>query len=116
MIRLRGHHLVCLHFFRGEGYNREFIDNLEEVLGKAEKGDTIEVIEGADDVCRACSELKDGQCAHTPDADANIRQLDAKATVHLGVSPGNTVLWQDMKARVAATPKEWFVPFCDGCE
>ncbi|MEW6183752.1 MAG: DUF1284 domain-containing protein [Bacillota bacterium] len=116
MVRLRGHHLVCLNFFRGGGYNREFRENLAEVIAKAEKGDKIEVIQGADDVCRSCPDLKDGKCAHTPDSDAGIRQLDAKAAARLGVSPGDTVLWREMKARVAATPKEWFLSFCDACE
>ena len=29
MLRLRAHHLICLQFFKGEGYSLEFIENLE---------------------------------------------------------------------------------------
>ncbi|HDL01563.1 MAG TPA: DUF1284 domain-containing protein, partial [candidate division Zixibacteria bacterium] len=31
MVRLRAHHLICLHFYRGEGYSEGFIENLETV-------------------------------------------------------------------------------------
>lgn len=38
MIRLRGHHLICLHFYRGEGYSREFVENLEDIVRRAKGG------------------------------------------------------------------------------
>ena len=34
-VRLRGHHFVCLQFFRGEGYSAAFVANLEGVLERA---------------------------------------------------------------------------------
>ncbi|MEW6770734.1 MAG: DUF1284 domain-containing protein [Bacillota bacterium] len=116
MIRLRGHHLVCLQFFRGEGYNREFIENLENVIGRAEKGEEIEVVEGADDVCRACPSLEDGQCASKPaGGETNIRPLDKKVADHLGMNTGDRVFWKDVSAKVSATPREWLEAFCAGC-
>ena len=59
-MKLRGHHLVCLHFFTGEGYTKEFIDNLNRILKKAEAGEEIEVINSADDVCIKCPYFKGG--------------------------------------------------------
>ena len=60
VIKLRGHHLVCLHFFKGEGYNLEYVENLAYILKRAEAGDGIEVAAGADDVCNTCPSLKEG--------------------------------------------------------
>ena len=32
MAKLRGHHLICLHFYEGEGYDEPFIKSLEKVI------------------------------------------------------------------------------------
>ena len=29
--QLRGHHLICLQFYRGEGYSGGFVSNLQRV-------------------------------------------------------------------------------------
>ncbi|HDL15578.1 MAG TPA: DUF1284 domain-containing protein [Euryarchaeota archaeon] len=60
MLKLRGHHLLCLNFFKGEGYNRNFVDNLRKVLDKAKREEFYIAI-GSDDICIACSHLKDSQ-------------------------------------------------------
>jgi len=116
MLKMRGHHLICLHFFRGHGPSPEFIAKVEEVVGRAEKGEGIEVVEGADDVCRACPALQGEKCAAKPDMDAQIREMDRRAAAHLGVRVGARIAWPDVRARVAATPKEWFAAFCEGCD
>lgn len=116
MIRLRGHHLVCLHFFKGEGYSREFIENLSDVLSKVEKDEEIEVVEGADDVCRACPSLQAGKCASKPDAEQEVRKLDRMAMDRLGIEVGGKVLWRDVKTVIYATTNEWFAAYCRGCE
>jgi hypothetical protein len=116
VIRMRGHHLVCLHFFRGHGPSKEFVAKVDEVVGRAEKGEEIEVVEGADDVCRACPALQGERCAAKPDMDAQIREMDREAAAHLGLGVGARVLWEDVKAKVASTPGEWLAAFCEGCD
>jgi len=54
--KLRGHHLICLNFFKGEGYSEDFISNIHSVIGE----DNIEIVQGPDDVCAWCPYLKDG--------------------------------------------------------
>jgi len=116
MIRLRGHHLICLHFYRGEGYSREFVENLENVVRRASDGEEIEVVEGADDICRACPTVQDGKCMAVPGADEKIRKMDAEAAAYLGVAFRSKVRWPDVKAEVMAAPKEWLAAFCAGCD
>jgi len=113
LIRMRGHHLICLHFYQGRGYNKEFVENLEDVLHRAVKG------ESADDICRACPMLLgnlEKKCVAKPGADVKNKKRDAEAVVHLGVEVGSKVLWQEIKTKVIATSKEWLAVFCEGCD
>ncbi len=108
--------MICLHFYRGEGYSRGFVENLEDVVRRATEGEEIEVVEGADDICRACPTVREGKCVATPGADKKIRKMDAEAAARLGVEVGSKVRWHDVKAKVMATPKEWLAAFCEECD
>lgn len=116
MIRFRGHHLVCLHFFAGEGYSREFIDNLRYLLQSAGRGGEIMVVEGADDVCRACPHLMENCCAHKPDSEREVRRLDELALNLLSVDTGQKVKWQEISLKVLKAPARWFFLYCCGCD
>lgn len=78
------------------------------------RGLKIEVVEGADDVAGSCPS-RSQKCVATLGADTEIREMDAEAVEHLGVEAGSKALWQEMKAKVTATPKEWLAAFCEGC-
>ena len=116
MINFRGHHLVCLHFFTGEGYSREFVDNLRRLLLRAGREEEIMVAEGADDVCRACPHLAGSLCVHKPDSEQEIRRLDQLALNLLAVRPGQKVKWEEIRLQVLKAPAEWFSSFCCGCD
>lgn len=73
MSLLRGHHLICLHFFHGEGYSEAFVRNLKEVLKRAEE--EVKVTDGADDVCRACPYLKNNRCEYDEGEDEEVCKL-----------------------------------------
>lgn len=116
MIRLRGHHLVCLRFFQGQGYSQEFVENLEDMMRRARESEEIEVVSGADDVCRACLSLQGDKCVAKPGMDAKIREMDAEAVAHLGVEVGAKVYWRQITAKVMVPSKGWMAGFCEGCD
>lgn len=116
MIRFRGHHLICLNFFQGEGYSEDYVENLKQLLNRAEKGEEIEVVQGPDDVCRACPSLKGDVCMHKEGADEEINALDRQARSYLGIEPGQKVHWSGIKQKVAGVPGSWFENFCRGCD
>jgi hypothetical protein len=116
MLRFRGHHLICLHFLAGEGYNRDFVQNLKNVVNRAEKGEQIEIITGADDVCRSCPHLVENKCAHEDNAEAEIKKLDEAALKHLDVFVGKKISWAEIKNKINSTSQEWFSTFCEGCD
>ena len=111
---LRGHHLICLHFYGGEGYDRDYIDNLERTLEEIRREGVV-VLEGPDDVCRPCPHRRGDQCTFSSTADREVREMDGKALQLLGLRPGGRVEWGDLRESVAAVFPRWFERHCALC-
>lgn len=110
MIYLRGHHLICLNFFNGEGYNRAFIENLKEILLRARK-EAIEVVEGADDVCGKCPFLIDGICKD----EEEIREMDKVALDLLKRKFGDILYWSELDNMLPEIFSLWYRQYCIPC-
>jgi hypothetical protein len=115
LLKLRGHHLICLHFFRGEGYNPEFVTNLKKILRRMEIGEEIEVYSGADDVCQMCPYLKMGMCFYAKNAETGIREMDMRAIELLGLKDRERVKWIDIKGKIPEIFREWAREYCKVC-
>ena len=115
-IKLRGHHLICLHFFTGEGYNFEFVANLRMVLGRAKSGEEIEICTGADDICRKCPHLKGESCLYNKDSDNEIRKMDKRAIKLLRLSAHDKVKWLEITNKIPEIITEWANIYCETCE
>lgn len=50
-IRLRGHHLLCLLTFVGEGYTPSFTRNYMRIAERLSAGEAVTVVDGPDDIC-----------------------------------------------------------------
>ena len=60
---LRGHHLLCLQGFQGYGYDENFVKNMAEINQSRKLDDTtISITNEADDICKACPNLKNNLC------------------------------------------------------
>ena len=114
MAKLRGHHLICLHFYEGEGYDRPFIDSLEELIGEIETVG-VEVAEGADDVCEPCPHRTDEACTMSATADREIREMDARALALLDLPVGRKAGWSYIRDSVSAVFPEWYESYCFAC-
>jgi len=112
---LRGHHLICLHFFHGEGYDKTFIRNLKKTMDLAER-EPVTVSSGADDVCRHCVHLKKGRCESSCNADKTIEKMDIKALALIGNSVGDTVTWAELRDGIKRIFPEWYFQYCTECE
>ncbi|MCS7121886.1 MAG: DUF1284 domain-containing protein [Archaeoglobaceae archaeon] len=112
MVKLRGHHLVCLNFFEGKGYDDRFVENLNRILKKLESGETIEIVDGIDDVCNACPYNK-GFCSYKENFEEKIREMDYEALKLLKVE--KTVKWPEIKYKVKLIMKDW-KKYCDDCD
>lgn len=115
IIKLRGHHLVCLHLFKGEGYNHEYVENLRDILQRAEAGEEIKVSSGADDVCRMCPNLQGEMCDYSENAESGIREMDMAALALLRLRSGEEVLWFDLQKELPQIFPEWAGRYCNCC-
>ena len=115
---LRGHHLICLQFFRGEGYSAKFVNNLGRVIERAAENPAL-VVEGADDVCAACPGLAaDGSCLDPNAGEIEGCRLDRLATEVLGVKPGEELSLsraRELLAADAISAGRWRIEACAGC-
>jgi hypothetical protein len=115
-IKLRGHHLVCLHFFKGEGYNSKFLENLEDLLGEVEKGDEVEICSGPDDICKKCPYLIRDRCLYDEDAEEEIREMDRKALRLLRLRVNGKVTWKSLRDKIPQIIHEWSKNYCEECD
>ncbi len=112
--KLRGHHLICLQFFSGKGYNREFVDNLKSVLENAGKKG-VEIISGADDICMSCPHLRNGKCSSDEQSDEEIAGMDRSALELLGKTAGMNTGWNSIREKIPAIFPLWHERYCKRC-
>lgn len=114
MKKLRGHHLICLHFYDGEGYDEPFIRNLEKVIGTIQ-GEGVVAAEGPDDVCELCPHRQKELCTFSQTADREIREMDRKALALLDLPAGKKVGWTRLRSTVESIFPEWHATHCHLC-
>jgi len=121
MHKLRGHHLICLHFFRGRGYNEEFIENIKRILKNISK------VEGPDDVSDLLPALKGeafskccpyniGVCNYSPDSEKEVRELDSFKLKLLKFEVHDVVDWDNLKQKLPFIVEEWRNKACKDCD
>jgi len=52
MIKIRGHHLLCVLCYSGEGYTSDFVKNYNAIIERLKNGASIKIVDGPDDICR----------------------------------------------------------------
>ncbi|MDO8281196.1 MAG: DUF1284 domain-containing protein [Thermodesulfovibrionia bacterium] len=112
---LRGHHLICLHFFNGEGYDEAFINNLKKILERAED-EEITISSGDDDICRCCPYLKERRCQYTESSAEEIRDMDTEALMLLRSSRGDNVKWDEIRNTIYRIFPSWHTSYCLKCD
>lgn len=112
-MKLRGHHLICLHFFKGKRYDKKFQENLSNLLKGIDKKE-ITITYSADDVCKKCQHLRNGLCSYEENAKEEIKEMDRKALKLLGISQ-KTARWKEIKEKLPEIFNEWFT-YCKKCD
>lgn len=90
-LHLRPHHLLCLQTFIGHGYSEEFVQEMTSVKRQLalDPVTPIQLVDGADMLCRHCPNCADGHC--TSDKPALFDRLVAgKIEKAEKISPSRT--------------------------
>jgi uncharacterized protein len=118
-IRLRGHTLLCLQGFRGEGYSQEFTDNLAAVHRSlnGNPNQPVELVEEPDRVCGACPHRAPVGCTlNGSGSEAGMQAQDRNVLKRLGLSSGSMVRWRDVLDRIRVSIKGSDLPnICGSC-
>ena len=97
------------------GYSDGFVASLSGIVARLrdEPGIRVRVRVGSDAVCRACPSLSVGGCMRY--GQSVVRQ-DARVAEVLGVTSGDEMPWDDLRARVrdAVAPDD-LADLCGGC-
>lgn len=118
-IRLRGHTLLCLQGFRGEGYSPEFTDNLAAIHQRlaANPDQPVQVVEEPDAICGACPHRAPAGCTlNGQESEAGMQAQDRHVLTRLGLQAGALVRWGDVLDRIRGSVRGSDLPgICGQC-
>ena len=118
-IRIRGHTLLCLQGFRGEGYSAEFIENMTKIHRQLTNHpeQPVLVLDSPDSICLQCPNLKSQRCnLHGPDSEEFMMAQDVDVINRLGIRRGEILPWEEILNRIAHRLKgEMLVEICGKC-
>ncbi|WP_131118444.1 DUF1284 domain-containing protein [Lichenihabitans psoromatis] len=119
MIALRAHHLLCMLTFVGRGYSASFVQNLAGIVARIDEGESIEIVDGPDDICAPLLTDPDAHCRLTRVRSRDIAAsealdaelgIDARAGSRFSVPPA---LLMRLRSRFQASSIRGA---CAGCE
>jgi hypothetical protein len=103
VIRLRGHTILCLQGFRGEGYSQGFIENLARIhRDLTEHPETlVTLVDTPDAVCGACPHRAEMGCTLKGDtSEQEMQAQDRHVLALLRFRPDVCVRWGDILDRI----------------
>jgi hypothetical protein len=97
MIRLRGHHLLCLLGYRGLGYSPAFVERMTQVYEALRRMPQrpVRVVFGPDDLCAAFPAQGDSHCL-----EERVLARDERVRTRLGLRVGAQLPFAEVLARV----------------
>lgn len=117
MLRLRGHHLLCIPRFRGLGYDGDFTANLARVAEHLRMlpSQVVCVTEEADDICSFCPHLDGSACMLCGD-DGDVAERDRRVLSLLQLAPGTCLPYSELQAQLAKRSSDICLSdICAGC-
>ncbi len=118
-IRLRGHTLLCLQGFRGEGYSPEFVENMAAVHRTLTDHPEVlvEVLDSPDAVCGACPHRRPIGCTLNGDrSEEEMTDQDRVVLRKLGLQVKDRLRWQDILERIRVSVSGDNLPsICGSC-
>lgn len=118
-LTLRGHHLLCVHGFRGMGYSPDFIIKMSEIVEDIRNGQLdypIKVVDSLDDTCGACPHKGELTCQAGEGSNEHVVSMDRRVIRQLGLEAGTVYEKSDLVKWTAEKVKpDNLDALCKGC-
>lgn len=113
MIKLRGHHILCLLGYRGMGYSDNYVVNMTKVhtILREQPDTLIQIIKGPDHLC---AKFPDDQPYHCE--DKGIFSRDKEIVKRLGLKYSDVLPWREVERRIRVNVKASDIAVvCESC-
>ncbi|MBC5786909.1 DUF1284 domain-containing protein [Clostridium facile] len=88
--KIRPHHGLCIAFFEGKGYSPEFVRHMEQTIANLKQA-TIQLVQGADEICSHCPNNQNGACTQTD----KVATFDRRVLELCQLQPSQRITWQE---------------------
>lgn len=84
MINIRPHHLLCTQGYSGNGYDKQFVKNMDDIVGKLRYEDDtlVKITFSGDDICSKCPNIT---CNNICVTDQKVKKIDQKVIKYFGI-------------------------------
>ena len=90
---LRAHHGLCLSFFRGKGYSKEFVDNMTAIQTALKSDPLVKIVAETEDICCCCPHNINGKCKSFD----KVLGYDKGVLTACGLQPGTILPYSAFK-------------------
>ncbi|MEG2813109.1 MAG: DUF1284 domain-containing protein, partial [Oscillospiraceae bacterium] len=100
--------------FEKKGYNQSFVENMTNVIEKLQNGEKILIVTRADDICKACPNVVNGECK----CQHKVKSIDEKCLKECSVCEGDILSWSDFDKKIKTNiiAKNKLPNVCGDCE
>lgn len=97
MIKLRGHHILCIEGFIGHGYSTQFVENMKKIISELERNPDILLLNSSDDICSCCPNLCEGRCMNENGGEDDVKKMDSQFYKKTGLCVGKVYKYSNIK-------------------
>ena len=97
MFKLRPHHGICIGFFQGKGYSKEFTEHMTDTIKYLEENNPqICITSSTDEIYKACPNNINGQC----NGDEKVSAIDKRCLDAVNIKDSTIINYKDYKALI----------------
>ena len=91
---MRPHHSLCIQFFTGKGYSKEFVTSMARIIEFLnENNPVISLTDKCDVICKKCPNNIKGVCT----SKEKVSGIDKRCIERYSLAFGDRVQWSELK-------------------
>lgn len=111
---IRPHHGLCVGFYTGSGYSKDFTNNMEHIIKCLSKNPMITLVTHSDIICEYCPHKDFNSC----DTPSKVMSYDLSVLKMCNLKENDSILWNDFRNLVKTNILEngSFDSVCSDCQ